>query len=158
MLGRHERHGRLLDARQVVHEVVERRQGPCHGVAEDGIEPPLQFAGKERDAHLLGQLELGVLPAQHRDHTRHMEAADCHLDALRPQGPGNVEGSGKLVGLDTDQHHQRPVGGKAIRGYRTNIDDRVGLIDRLDIGAPRGSQHLPRQRIADEAMDRGQGV
>ena len=44
---------RVLDARQVVHVIVERLERAVHGVAQHVVEPALRLAGEQADAEVL---------------------------------------------------------------------------------------------------------
>ena len=62
---------RALDARQIVHVVVERLQRAVPGIEQDRVEPAfLGLAGEDRDAHVHGRLDLRRHDRQHRQAAR----------------------------------------------------------------------------------------
>ena len=71
-----ERRRRSFDLRQVLHEVVERRQPAGGGIAQHRFEPALGLAGEDGDAHLAAGVEIDRVAVEHRQATRHVEAAD----------------------------------------------------------------------------------
>ena len=102
------RRRRALDARQVVHVVVERLQPAVPGVEQHLVEPAfLGLAGIDRDAHVHGRLDLGRHDRQHRQAAGGMEAAHGDRQAGLEEVAGQVDGVRKLVGLDADQADQR---------------------------------------------------
>ena len=73
-----ERDRRAFDARQIVHEIVERLELPGGGVAQHLVQPAFGFAGEERNAHRLRRDRRSAsLPSSMRDHARDMKAADA---------------------------------------------------------------------------------
>ena len=102
------RRRRALDARQIVHVVVERLQRAVPGIEQDGVEPAfLGLAGEDRDAHVHGRLDLGRHDRQHRQAAGGMEAAHRHRQAGLEELAGKIDGARELVGLHADQADQR---------------------------------------------------
>ena len=98
VLTRQDRRGLPCERRKMVHVVVERCQGAVPGIAQDLIEPTLlRLAGEEgnaerlRLAHILGHL------GKHGDAAGNVEAADANGQSGSQEGPGEVNGAGKLI-------------------------------------------------------------
>ena len=154
------RRRRALDARQIVHVVVERLQRAVPGVAQDLVEPAfLGLAGEDRDAHVHGCLDLGRHDRQHRQAAGDVEAAHRHRQAGLEELAGEIDGARKLVGLDADQADQRlaaaalDVGDDAV-----GADPRIGLVERLDDDVDVRPQHLAPAAILAQAIEGGQGI
>src|SRR5262249_47453556 len=130
---RQQRGGGALDARQVVHEVVERLEAPGGGGGQALREAPPGPAGERANAHLFGASHVGVAFGEHRDGAGDVEAADADLNAALAQWPRDVEGAGKLVRLDTDQHHHAGIGRLDQPSDAVDVDARVGLVEAVNL-------------------------
>ena len=94
---------------EVAHEIIERLQlaRPC--ILHHPIEPAvLRFAREDRNAQRLGLTDFQRDLRQHGETARSVEAADTDRQARDEEGAGEVDGTGKLVGLHTDQPDQSP--------------------------------------------------
>ena len=152
--------GRVLDARQVVHVVVERLQGAVPGVLQDGVEPAfLGLAGEDRDAHVHGGLDLGRHDRQHRQAAGGMEAAHRHRQAGLEEVLRQVDGMGKLVGLHADQADQRLPAAPPDVGYdAVGPHPGVGFVERLDEEVDIGPQRLALAAILTQAIEGSQRI
>ena len=159
-LGRQARRRRALDARQVVHVVVERLQRAVPGVQQDLVEPAfLGLTGEDRDAHVHGRLDLGRYDRQHRQAAGGVEAAHRHRQTRCNEVAGEVDGVRELVGLDADQADQ----GLAAAALDVGDDPigphaRICLIVRPEDDIHIGSKDLPSPAVFAQPIERGQRV
>ena len=156
---RQHRRRHALEVRQIVHEVVERLRAAIDGVAQHLLQAAfLRLAGEEEDAHLLGPAHIRIALGQHGDGAGDMKAPDAHHDAPLPQRPGDVEGAGKLVGLDADQHHQADIGGPDEGGDPAGIDAGIGFVEAVDLELDILAQALLLGAGLGEPVEHRQGV
>ena len=94
---RQQRHRRAFQMRQVVHEVVERRETPRERVLEHLIEAAFGFACEQRHAHVERPLHVRVALLEHGNRAGNMKAAEGNRDAALTQRRGDVESTRELV-------------------------------------------------------------
>ena len=121
-------------ARQVLHEVVERREPPVGGVAQHRVEPALGFAGEHRDAHVPAGIEIDRAAVQHRQAPGNVEAAHGDGNPGRAERPRDVERAGILVRLNADERDKPEIAVPPEAGeQRRHVDARVRLVDHFDV-------------------------
>ena len=159
--GRQMRRRRVLDARQIVHVVVERLQRAVPGIAQHLVEPAfLGLAGIDRDAHVHGFLDLGRHDRQHRQAAGGMEAAHRHRQAGLEELAGEVDGVRELVGLHADQADQALAARRArsramMRSARTRVlVSSIGLMTM----STSGPSTAPLAAVLAQAIERGEGI
>src|SRR6516164_2055280 len=106
---REKRHRRALNPGQVFHEIVQRGKPAIGGISQHRVEPVFGFAGKHGDAHVAASIEIDRTAIQHRQASRHMEAAHGDLDSGVAERSCNIESARILVRLDTDQPDESEV-------------------------------------------------
>src|SRR5215831_4261658 len=106
---REKRHGRALNPGQVFHEIVQRGKPAVGSVPQYRVEPVFGLAGKHGDAHVPASVEIDRMTIQHRQASRHMEAAHGDLDPGVAERSYNIESARILVRLDTDQPDEPEV-------------------------------------------------
>ncbi len=89
-----------LQLRQLIHEVVERRQTPFVGRLRQVREVPLRLTREQCDAERHHLLQLPGDLRQHGQHTAHMKAADRDLKSGLAETSRQIHGAGELVGLN----------------------------------------------------------
>ena len=146
---------RTLDARQVVHVVVERLQPLVPSVEQYLVEAAfLGFAGVDRNAHVHGRLNLGRHDRKHRETAGGMEAAHRHRQAGGEEMAREVDGTRELIGLHTDQADQRLAAGPLDIGHDlVRADAGVGFVKRLDENIDVRPQNLTLQAIFPKAIE-----
>src|ERR671931_2737597 len=72
----------------------------------------LDLARHDRDGFFDQRLDVRLLLAQHIDGAAGVKSPDDHIDAGSAEPPSQVEGPWKLVGLDSNQSHDK-LGRKA---------------------------------------------
>ena len=143
---------RALDARQVVHKVIERLQFPRIGVFQKDIEPALGFAREQRDAHRLRLFEVIGHLRKHRQTARDMEPADGDLHAARAKALRQVHGAGELVGLHAHQtNNAAPARCPDLARDSLGAHARIGLIEGRDRNLDVLAEDAPRTAIGGEA-------
>jgi hypothetical protein len=156
---RQERPRRPVDARQVFHVVVDRLQAPGRSVADEIVEPVLRLAGKQRDTHLAGEIEVDRAPIEHREAAGNVEPADRHPDARGTEWPRDIQRPRILVRLHAHQCQQSEI---AVLAKATdqlgNVDPCVGLVDHVDVEFDIRPERLPLCAVARQAVDRGERV
>ena len=154
------RRRRALDARQVVHVVVEALQRAVPGIAQHLVEPAfLGLAGIDRDAHVHGFLDLRRHDRQHRQAAGGMEAAHRHRQAGRQELAGEIDGVRELVGLDAHQADQAlAAAALEIGDDPVGADPDIGLVERLDDDIDVRPKNLTLPAILTQPIEGGQGV
>ena len=149
-----------LDARQIVHVVVERLQRAVPGIEQDGVEPAfLGLAGEDRDAHVHGRLDLRRHDRQHRQAARGMEAAHRHRQAGLEELAGKIDGTRELVALHADQADQRLAAAALDVGHdEVGAHPRIGLVERLDLDVDVGPQDAAATAILTQAIEGSQRI
>src|SRR6476619_4471329 len=71
----------------------------------------LYFAGHDRDGFFHQRFDLRFLLAQHVDRATGMKSTDDHIDAGSTELPSEIEGTWKLIGLDSHQPDDKLGGG-----------------------------------------------
>jgi hypothetical protein len=160
MLLRENRHRLVFERREIVHPVVERLQRAVPGVEQHLAEPALLgLAGEEGDAERLCFAQLGWHLGQHREAAGDVKAAETDRQPGLQERPRQIDGAGKLVGLDADQPDQRAAASAA-----DPPDDpvgphpSVGLVIGLDANLDPGTQHMPLPQILGQAVQGGQRI
>jgi hypothetical protein len=85
-----------------LHGTVQRGKPAVGGIPQHRVEPVFGFAGKHGNAHVAASVEIDRMAIQHREASRHMEAAHGNLDSVVAERSCNIEGARVLVRLDTD--------------------------------------------------------
>ncbi len=149
-----------LEARQIVHVVVERLHGAVHRVAQHQVEAAfLGLTGEDRDAHVHGFLDLGRRHRQHREAAGDVEPADRHREAALQELAGEVDGVRELVGLDAHEADEALAAAALDLGHEVvGTDARIGLVDRMDDDVDVRTQHFPPTAILAEAVERSQSI
>jgi hypothetical protein len=101
VLGQDRRRHRL-ERGQIVEKIINRLERAVRRIAQQRVAAAFQLAGKERDAEIERDLQVGLHPAQHGETAGHVESADRHRDAGGPQRAGDIECAGKLIALHAD--------------------------------------------------------
>ena len=160
VLLRQDRRRLALQRRQVVHEVVQRRQRRGPGIADHAVEPAfLGLAGEEGDAERLRFAQFRGHIRQHRKTARHMKTADGDREACLQEWAGQVHRARELVALHAHQRNQHPAAGAdnlANDAIRTDAPIRlvIGVETNLDARA----QHGAALRILTQRIETGQRV
>ena len=143
----------VLDAGQLLHEVVDRREAAVDRVLEDEVEPAfLGLAGIHEAADVERLLHGRVDRRQHGERAGDVEAADADGDTGLAQGPRDIERARELVRLHADEHDHAPAClGDPLRDT-VRAHPRVGLVDRLDVERVIGREHVASLRIESEAV------
>ena len=76
IVGRQDGNRARLDRRQIVEVVVDRLQRSVRGIAQDRVDPPLEFTGEQADADVEGGAQVGLQLGQHRETAGDVESAD----------------------------------------------------------------------------------
>src|SRR5262249_9500615 len=96
---------------------------------------------------------------QHRQTSRHMEAAHNDLDPGVAKRSCNIESARILVRLDTDQPDEPEVTMRSEAGEKPrHVDARVGFVDRLDVDGDIRSEYEPLGTICCNCVDGGKRV
>ena len=122
-----------FDVRQVRHVVVHWLERARESILQHLFQPSFRFAGKKRDAHCLGAMEIGIVSAQHAHRARDMEPAQRHLHAAFQQRLRQVERVRELIRLHTDHHHHAGtcILDHPCQSFRTH--PRVRLVEWMDL-------------------------
>ena len=153
------RRARVLQRRQVVEVIVDRRQIPGGRILDYPVHPPFRLAGEQRDAEIQGVLQIGLHVRQHGEAAGDVKSADYHLNAGRAQRAGDVERAGKLVGLHADQpDHAEPGIVLDLLDHPLDRHARVGLVEGGNLDVDVRPQYLPFGGFGGERIDHGQRV
>ncbi len=87
-----------------------------------------------------------------------MEAAHDHLDAGIEEGPADIDRAGELVRLHADETDHGAVRGFQPLEQLLEADDRIGLVDHIDLDVDVVADDLPRAAVVDQAIDRCEGI
>src|SRR5258706_715762 len=71
-----------------------------------------------------------------------MESADHHRQLGGAELPGDIDGAGKLIGLDADKADEAAARGLDAADGALDVDDRVALVIGLDVDIDIRSQRL----------------
>jgi hypothetical protein len=155
---RNERQRLIFDVREVRHEIVKRLELLRVSIVEHHLHPPFRFSGKERNAHRLRPMHIGIVPAHHAQNSRDMEPADPHLDSAIYQTLRQVERMRELVRLHPDQHHHSRA--RVLDHPRQFLrpDPRVRLIERMNLDLHIRSERMPLLTIPRQPINRRQRV
>jgi len=150
---REERHGRPLQTRQVLHEVVHRCEPTLGRIAQHHVEPALGLTREHGDAHVPTSVEIDRPSLQHRQASRHVEASDGDGNPSLPERSCDVEGARILVGLNADERNKpkSAVTPKASE-QRRHVDAHVCLVDHLDVDGDVRPKDLPLGAIGRDAV------
>ena len=150
--------GHPFDAGEVRHEIIKRLEVSRLRVLQDLLEPSLRFAGKKRDAHRLGAMNIGIVAAQHAHRSRNMESAYGHLNAALQQRLGQIEGVRKLVRLHADKHDHAVARllNHAREPLRTHA--RIRFVKRMDLDLDVLAQDAALLAIAGQTVKGGQRI
>ncbi len=157
-LDRHQRDRRAVDARQVGHEIVQRLERARRRVMQDFVEPAFGLAGKQRHAHRLGAVKIRIHAIEHRQHARHMEAADADLDTALAQRLRQIERARELVRLHAGQHHHAGAGGLDHRRQAFGADAGIGFVESVNLDIDVVAENSPLGAILRQTEKRGQRV
>ena len=148
------------DARQVREIIVDRLKLVLPCVDQQAVEAPFfAFAREERAADVQRRLDFRRYFFQHRQATRDMEAADHDRQPGRAKLAGQIEGVVELVRLDADQPDQRSsIAPLEVANDAGRNDMLVALVDRHQVDADIGTEHLARRAVAGETVQRRQGI
>ena len=111
-----DREGGVLDVHQaleVLGEGVEALQPAVEDVGQDALPVSLHLAGHDDDGLPEQRLDVRLLLGQHVDGPAGVEATHQDVEPVGTEFPPQVQGPGKLVGLDPDQPHHQLGGGLA---------------------------------------------
>ena len=128
------------------------------GVAQHLVEAALGLAGEQRDPQGLRAREIGIDAVEHRHRPGDMEPADADRDAARPQRPGEIERTGKLVGLNADQHDHAGAGILDHAGQAIGADAGIGLVKGVDVDRDVIAEHAAGGAILRQPVERRQRV
>ncbi len=142
--------------RQILDVVVERPQPPGDRILQQLLEPSLGFACEDRHTEVHHLLNAGIPLRQHREGAGYMEAADRNVDAELAKLPRQIERSGKLVGLDPDQHHHADLSGLDRARQIRDAHLPVGLIDGVDLDVAIGPENPAFATIERDAVKASQ--
>ena len=85
-----------------------------------------------------------------------MEAADRNVDSELAKPSRQIKRSGKLIGLDSDQHHHTGIRGLDCARQIRDTHLPVGLIDGVDLDVEIGPENLAFTTIERDAVKAGQ--
>src|SRR5262249_4101420 len=109
---------------------------------------------KHGDAHVPASVEIDRTAIQHRQASRHMEAAHGDLDPGVAERSCNIESARILVRLDTGQRDEAEVTMRSEAGEKPrHVDARVGFVDHLDVDDDARSEYLPLGAICCNSID-----
>jgi hypothetical protein len=150
---REERHGRPLQTRQVLHEVVHRCEPTLGRIAQHHVEPALGLTREHGDAHVPTSVEIDRPSLEHRQASRHVEASDGDGNPSLPERSCDVEGARILVGLNADERNKPKIAvtPKASE-QRRHVYAHVCLVDHLDVDGDVRPKDLPLGAIGRDAV------
>ena len=151
--------GHVRDARQIVHEVVDRLETACGGIPQHNVEPALLgLSCVEEAAHIERALHVWLNAGEHCQRAGDVEPANADRDVLLPKPGGDVEGARKLVRLDADQHHKALIGRLDLPGDLVRADAGVGLVNGDNVEVDIGTKDLPLAAIPREPVKARQRI
>src|SRR5215813_2851283 len=149
------RHRFTLQAREVVHEIVQRLELAVIRRAEEFLEPSLGLPGKQRDTEIHRFLQLGRDLWQHRQAAANMKAADGNWKSCGTERPGNVYRARKLIALHANQSDQPASARRAdLPDNAVRPDTRVGFIPRRNPQLDVLAQDPPFSAVERKAVQR----
>src|SRR6516164_4159031 len=104
-----ERKRPAIESRQLVHEVVDRREPMLEGSAQHITQPFFRLACEQRNSERGRLFQLRGEFRQHREATANVKATDGNLDSSLTKLARDIDGSCELVGLYPRHHHQSAV-------------------------------------------------
>jgi len=151
---RQERHRRALHARQVLHEVVDRRKLAPGRVLQYPVEPALGFSGKHGDPQVSARIEIDRAPIEHREASRHMKASHDDGYSGVSERPRDIEGTGVLVRLNADEPNKTEIAVRSQAGEESwRVHSRIGLVNHRDVDGDVPPEHLPLGAIRRDAVN-----
>ena len=158
-VGREKGNDATFQSRQIIHEIVQWSHLAPIRLLQQGVEPTLQFAGKERNAQIHGLLQIRGNAGQHRQTSAYVETTDADLYVLRSELAREVHGPGKLVGLYSHEcneavptrfmnHLSKFVGTDPIMGFIKGLQTKLDVFPQdLPLGAVERQAVQDRQAI-----------
>ena len=153
-----QRRRRVLDARQVVHVIVERLELAGKGVVQHGVEASLGLAGEQADPERLRLAHVLRHFRQHGEAAGDMKPADGDLGASLAKTPGEIEGARKLVRLHADKADQAGTGLRDGAGDAFRPDARVGLVGSENLDVDVWTQRPPLGAFQRYSVQGGEAV
>ena len=127
-------------------------------VAQEFADPSLALARVQNRAERLRLFQIRRQFGKHGNAAGDMKSADHDGHALSPKRAREVEGAGKLVGLDPDQPDESPARRPYATSRRAHVDNRVALVISLDCDVDVGAERALSGASGDEAIDAREAV
>jgi hypothetical protein len=160
MLLRQDRRWFALQWRQIVHEIIQRRQRATPRVTDHRIEPAIfRLPGEERDSQRLRIAQFRRHVRQHRQTTGDVESAHDYRPSCGTERTRQIDGTRKLVRLHADKRDQRPAARPPdIADDAVRADTPIGLVKCVQPKFDIRAEHQAPPCIFSQSVQAGECV